>query len=116
MATRRAGTRRNAARRKATKLFNRDFAGTPRRSPSRRRTASSRGGRPPPRAGGPGGPILVNEHQRGDELALGVQQVHLGGWREHVGQQGGQSRPPLVDGPVQSVPLAAHFLFSFVGS
>src|ERR1700681_1586429 len=114
MATRRAGTRRSAARMKTTKLLNRDFAGALRRAPSSRRTTRSGGGRPPPPGRRRGGPVLVDEHQGGDELALGVQQGYLGRRRHHVREQVGNARPQFADGLDQALPVAAHFFFSLV--
>src|SRR6267143_6229643 len=116
----RAGTSISAERRKAARpltcrlSLDGDFAGAGRRSPPR--CSPTRRGRGAPAAAGwgRGDAMFVDEHQRGDQLALRVEQVHLGGRRNHVGQDVADPRAQLVDELDQPLPVSSHF-FTVVG-
>jgi hypothetical protein len=56
--------------------------------------------------------VLVDEHERRDELALRVQEMNLGRGRDHVREQVPDPRSQLVDGFDQSLAITAHFFFS----
>src|ERR1700682_4481970 len=138
MAIKRAGTSSSAARRKPTKLL---IWGPAKRLLARRRPRSSRetsldrnfadAFRRPLPSGCPAGAaspgrsgtapaarirahaVLVDEHQRRDQLPLRVQQVHLSAWRDHVRQQVTYARAKLIDQLDDVFAVAAHAFFSF---
>src|SRR5215472_18689520 len=56
-----------------------------------------------------GHPVLIDEHEGGDELSLRVQQVDLRAWRDHVGEEVADARGELVDELDGPFAVAAHF-------
>src|SRR5216683_69256 len=99
MAISSAGTSISAATRKKPRpvnLLDRDLVGgagpppdgaAPHCPPARADTLGRTGGHA----------VLVDEHQRRDELTLRVQQVHLRRWRDHVAQDVARARGELID-------------------
>src|SRR5690242_19718004 len=60
-------------------------------------------------------PVFVYEHERRDQLALGVQEMHLRGGRHHVGEHVADSRAELVDQLDDALAVAAQFFLTIVG-
>jgi len=54
--------------------------------------------------------MLVDEHQRRDQLTLCVEQVHLRGGRNHVRKQMAHPRRELIDELDQPLAVATHVL------
>src|ERR1700730_5172146 len=130
MATRRAGTSSSTASTKWMHAF------TGRSSPARGKAsgcaelsldgdlacaawgavATSARRRARPTAGPPSGwcgdPVLVDEHEGGDQLALRVQEGHLRGGGDHVGQKRGPARAKLADQLDHALAVAAHAFVS----
>src|ERR1700704_3995981 len=88
-----------------------DLAGARRRAPTLRSGAPRRD-RSAATAGWARDAMLVDEHERGDQLALRVQKVHLGGRRDHVRDKVAHPRRQLVDQLYQALPIPAHFFIT----
>src|SRR5207249_4338481 len=61
-------------------------------------------------------PVLVDEHQRRDQLALRVEQVDLRGRRNHVGDDVADAGAQLVEQLDQPLAVTRHLFFSLAGS